>query len=159
MLIGLAFLLILLFLFFISFSLSSIRNVAEQKSRDNTVLLAAGLAQSPELSCVGGMGMGSSFVCIDSDKAMALANQKNYGNFWDVNSIRIEKIYPLSDRTIICSMNNYPDCNTFIIIKNKTAVKEDYSNFVSLCRRESIDDKFYDKCELGKILITPKVVK
>lgn len=158
MILGLAFLLILLFLFYIAFSTGNIRNLAESKLRDSAVTLASGLAGSPELSCPEGLGIGS-FVCIDADKAAAMANRQEYSKFWDVNSIRIEKVYPISEKKIICSMNNYPDCNIFIIVSNKTAVKEDYSTFVSLCRKESINEEFYNKCELGRILITPKTIK
>jgi len=158
MILGLFFFLMLVFLAYIAFSTANLKDIAQAKYRDDAVLLAAGLAGSPELSCPDNIGIGS-FVCVDADKAIVLANRQEYSKFWDVNSFRIEKIYPVSERPIICTTDNYPNCNNIVIVKNKTSMKEDYSTFVSLCRIENSENNFYNKCELGRILITPKIVK
>ena len=158
MLLGLAIFFILILLLYVTFSMSSVQNTVKEKSRDDAVLLASRLAGSPELGCVSGIS--GSAVCVDADKLIALTYHPDYQRFWDINSLRIERVYPYEGRTIPCIIENYPNCNSFVIIKNKSSSVEEYSSFVTLCRKESIEGLgFYDKCELGKIVVTPKVVK
>ncbi len=158
MLLGLAVFFVLVFLFYITFSMSNVKNVAAEKSRDDAVLLAVRLAGSPEFNCVGGVSEGSA-VCVDTDKVMALLSHPEYKQFWDVNSLRIEKVYPSSDKTILCSLGDYPNCNTFNIISNKSSGVEEYSSFVVLCRKNSLGESIYNLCELGKIVVSPKIIE
>ena len=158
MLLGVALFFIIVFLFFITFSLNSVKDSAKEKSRDDAILLASRLAGSPEFACPSISSGGSGFICIDGDKVLALSMQKDYARYWDVNSIRIDKVYPAITGKTICNIGNYPNCNSFVIIANRTSQVEEYSSFVSICRTENKDNNFYSLCELGKIVISPKVL-
>ena len=159
MVLGVALFFIIVFLFFIAFSLNNVKDTAREKSRDDAILLASKLAGSPEFACPATSSEGSSFICVDSDKILALSMNKEYTKYWDVNSIRIDKVYPYDGRKVVCNMGNYPNCNSFIIIANKTSSVEEYSSFISLCRPENKENNFYNLCELGKIVISPKIIK
>ena len=159
MLLGVALFFIIVFLFFVTFSLNNVKTSAIEKSKDDAILLASKLAGSPEFACPSISSEGSDSICVDSDKILALSMDKDYLKYWDVNSIRVDKIYPASDKKTICNMGNYPNCNSFVIISNRTPNVEEYSSFVSICRTENKDNNFYNLCELGKIVISPKIIR
>ena len=112
------------------------------------------MANSPEFSCGNVYGTGN-INCIDGDKVMALMkNIEDYDGFWGnrVSNIEIKKIYR-EEETKLCTLGNYPDCNTIRIISGEV---KGFSaeNFVSLCRKESEAGETYDKCEIAKILVS-----
>jgi len=81
-------------------------------------------------------------------------NEEKYQGFWGASNIEIKKIYPKINVEIKCSsMANYPNCN-IIEIHNKARVGNYYGNFVALCRKESLNNEVYDKCELAKLLVS-----
>ena len=51
-----------------------------------------------------------------------------------------------------CTRGNYPNCN--IINLKSEDIPAEYSNFVSLCRKEAFDGEVYDKCELAEIMVS-----
>ena len=63
------------------------------------------LSDIPEFSWAGCSN------CIDMDKVVMLKERTTYTNFWDLDYLSIEKIYP--NRTAReCTPSNYPDCTT-----------------------------------------------
>ncbi len=136
----------------LSYKLSGLRQIATELNEENAMTLATKLANSPEFSC------GEAFdniktSCVDADKVMVLRdNIAKYSKFWGVTNIEIRKIYPSDEQEIICTLGNYPNCN-LIRLKSSEISVYDSSNFVSLCRKESLEGKIYDKCELAKIII------
>ncbi len=163
-----AFMLIAIFVFFalvglliITVKFSGLKEKATELQEKNAMLLVAKIANSPEFSC--GDALGSGVSCIDLDKVMILKeNIGIYEGFWGrgVSNIEIIKIYPSYEKEIICNLGtNYPDtCNTIKLI-SEDIVGVPYSNFVALCRKESYNGQIYDKCELGKILVSYEVVQ
>ena len=149
MAVTLFFVLVGMFIFSIQFAgLKSSAAILEEK---NAMLLVTKLANSPEFSC-GEAFKNKRTNCIDSDKAMILKENINkYRNFWDVENIEIRKIYPISEEKE-CSLENYPDCN--IIKIREGSITSEFSNFVSLCRKASIEGEVYDKCELAKLIVS-----
>jgi len=139
-------------MFFLTLQVSKIKESAKTLEEKNALLLVTKLANSPEFSC--GAAFGSERAnCVDSDKVMALKNDiKKYGNFWGVTNIQIRKLYPISNNTKECNLNNYPDCN-LIKIQDKEITSE-YSNFISLCRKESSNGEIYDKCEVAQLTVS-----
>ncbi len=137
-----------LFVLVIQFSnLKESSSVLEEK---NALLLVTKIANSPEFSCGGAFG-GGRISCIDSDKVMILRENINkYEGFWGVENIEIRKIYPLSEY-LECTGANYPNCS--IIRLKQSNIGEEHSNFVSLCRKESVGGNIEDKCELAKLII------
>ncbi len=132
---------------------SGLKETATALEERNSMLLVTKLANSPEFSC--GEAFGSHRInCIDADKIMMLKeNIIKYLNFWGVSNIEIRKIYPTIDIEKTCEYENYPDCNIIQIISGDV-IGYDFSNFVSLCRKESFEGETYDKCELAKILVS-----
>ncbi len=87
--------------------------------------------------------------CIDLDKVLLLKYRKAYQDFWNLDFLRIEKLYPESSEKE-CDLSNYPDCSTITLI-NKENFGSPSTAFVSLCRWEG-----YQKCELGRIYASGK---
>ncbi len=153
-----AFMLIAITIFFVlvgmlvlAFRFSGLQESAELLEEKNALLLVTKLANSPEFSCGESFGR-SSVNCVDSDKVMALKeNIDKYLGFWDVSGIEIRKIYPKTETETICDLDNYPDCN---IIKVVSGGGIGVSNFVSLCRKENIENQVQNRCELAKIIVS-----
>ena len=137
-------------LFVFSILFSNIKTSAKNLEQENTILLVSKIANSPEFSCETAFG-GNRLSCIDADKAMALSNNINkYKNFWGVEEIEIRKIYPPTD--LPCTWANYPKCGKIEVLSSENG-GTGISNFVALCRKENIEDKIEDICELAKIIV------
>ena len=134
------------------FKVGGIKETAEILEGDNAMLLVSKLANSPEFSCGEAFGT-SKTDCVDADKIMVLKqNIDIYEDFWGVSGIEVEKIYPKNDEIIECDLITYPDCN-LITIKKGTGYS--FSNFVSLCRKESLENgQPYNKCELARLRVS-----
>ena len=155
-----AFMLIAVVLFFafvglivLAFKVSGLSETAAILEERNALLLVTKLANSPEFSC--GEAFGTVKVnCIDLDKVMVLKeNIAKYVNFWDVKNIEIRRLYPKTETEVICDRENYPDCNIIRII-SESVTGVGISNFVALCRKETFEGRVYDKCDLGKIIVS-----
>ena len=148
MLIAVTLFFVLVGMFFLTIQVSKIRKTAEVLEEKNALLLVTKLANSPEFSCDGSFRTGN---CIDADKVMALKNNaKKYEDFWGVSNIQIRKIYPAGIKE--CNIGNYPNCDIIKIYDGE--ITEEYSNFVSLCRKELFEGSSYNKCELGRLMVS-----
>jgi hypothetical protein len=138
-------------MFALSIKYSDVKKDAEVLREKNSMLLVSKIANSPEFSCGGGFG-GDKIDCVDADKVMILKqSSEKYKNFWGVENIEIKLI--TSDSEKLCTLQNYPDCNTISILNNKTQGVP-VSNFVSLCRKDSFEGESYDKCKVAKIMVS-----
>lgn len=163
-------------LFVLTISFSGIKESADILKEENALVLVSRLADSPEFSC-GNVFEETNINCVDADKLIALKNNLGgYSNFWDVEGIKVRKIYPESGSETECHGGNYLECNVITLISSDEGTG--VSNFVSLCRKnldteinlipdgcgddsevecEEVEEKrFQDKCELAKIIITYK---
>ena len=154
MLIAVTIFLVMAGMFILMIRFSSLQDTAGLLEEKNALLLVSKIADSPEFSCGNAFGSPRSN-CIDTDKAMALTGRlRDYSGFWGVSGIEIRRIYPKGVETgRECSLDNYPDCEKITILDSGEGTG--VSNFVSLCRKEQ-GDFIYDKCELGKIVVTYK---
>jgi len=153
MLIAVTLFFVLVGLFIIAVMYSGLKRTAEDLDEKNAMLLVSELANSPEFSCGEAFNFGS-VNCIDADKTMMLKDKKEYNGFWGVAAIEIRKIYPLeTDQE--CLVENYPECNLIKVYSSETNQGNYISNFVSLCRKEKIEEtgEVYDKCELARLLV------
>ena len=158
MLIALTLFFVLVGLFLISFKMSDLKQKANALDEKNAVILASKIAASPELSC--GHAYGETRVnCIDSDKLIVfIGSSSKYKNFWQISNLEIRKIYPSQTQEIICTQNNYPDCNYFKIYANSTKNSgPDYTSFGVLCRKDKQNGVTYNKCELAKLIVSYNV--
>lgn len=152
MLIAVTLFFVLVGIFVLGVKFSGLKKTATMLEEKNAILLVSKLANSPEFSCGGAFS--GKINCIDADKVMILReNIQKYDGFWGVSNIEIKKIYPSESSEIICNMGNYPDCNTIRLIQGDV-IGTSVSNFVSLCRKESLEGEGYDKCEVAKVMIS-----
>lgn len=142
---------VLVGLFVLSFKFSNLKESATDLEEKNAMLLVTKLANSPEFSCGNAFGSEKG-ACIDADKVMMLKeNLEEYENFWGVGNIEIRKIYPVQEEE--CTLTNYPECG-IIRLWEKEVSGYDMSNFVSLCRKEYLEEESYDRCELARLIIS-----
>jgi hypothetical protein len=158
MLIAVTLFFVLVGLFVLVFKLSSLKQLATELQERNAMTLVTKFANSPEFSC--GESFGTSKInCIDADKIMMLKqNIEEYKELWGISNIEIRKIYPKSEKDILCNQNNYPNCNIIRLI-DENIKGVDLMNFVALCRKEYSEEETYDKCELAKLMISYEEIK
>ncbi len=134
---------------YLSISLRGLRGAASSLNEQEASELVRKLASTPEFS----FEQNDCSNCIDLDKVLLLKSRQSYKEFWNLDFLKIEKVYP-SQASLECEKSNYPDCSTITIIG-----KEDFgspkSAFVSLCRWEQ-EKGGYTKCELGVIYASGK---
>jgi len=149
MLIGLFILFSLVVLFFSSIFLSGIKSDAKSLEEQNSLMLASKLANSPEFSC--GDAFDSSYEnCVDFDKVFILSqNIADYSDFYDLASIRIEKVYP-KENSLTCNSDNYPNCSNLVILNKNVKKSSEVFNFVLLCKKEE-----ENKCWLARLVVSP----
>lgn len=153
MLLAITLFFVLVAIFVVVIKYSGLKEGASELEEENAILLVSKLANSPEFSCEESFGK-NKINCVDGDKLMMLKeNIDKYEDFWDVSNIEIRKIFPVTEYNLVCTLNNYPNCNTIrIISKNVTGF--DASNFVILCRKEVFEEETYDKCEIAKMMVS-----
>jgi len=153
MLVAITLFFILVAMFFLIIRFTELKSTATELEEKNAMLLVSKIANSPEFSC-GNVFGGSKINCIDFDKVIVLKQSiEKYQNFWGVSNIEIRRIYPETKGEIICSIQNYPNCNVFRTHSEEITGYE-LSNFVSLCRKETTGIESYDKCEIAKIMLS-----
>ena len=149
MLIALTLFFALVGIFILGFSLSGLKEKANLIEQEKAMILVSKLANSPEFSCA--KTFKNKVNCIDLDKVMALKERiEKYEGFWEIGNIEIIKIYPKQEG--VCTKENYPNCGKIILKKEDEGIYT--SNFVVLCRKDFFMGVPYDKCELGKVMIS-----
>jgi len=147
-----AFMLIFLTIFFVmvgimfsSFYMNTLRQNVNVLNANKAIVLSQYLSQSSEFTCAY-----SDLYCVDGDRLLFF-NPTKYKNLFPVTYIKVTKVYPIEDEKI-CSLGNYPSCNTFEF-NFKPHNETCYSSFVSLCRQESNDQGPYKVCELARFCV------
>jgi len=146
-----AFMLIFLTIFFVmvgilfaSFWFSSLKQNVNILNENKAITLSQFLYQSTEFSCID-----YSSYCIDSDKLLFF-NSTRYSDLFPTTYIKIRKL-PFEQEKL-CTLGNYPNCNTFEFEFEK-GDKTCQSSFVTLCRQESTDQGPYRKCDLATFCV------
>lgn len=146
-----AFMIMAVFIFFILVGMFYVVIQSQKWNKEANVLekskateLADMLASSAEFSCGA--------YCIDGDRAMVLGDRTAYKNFFGIESLEIRTVYPESNKEVLCTKSNYPDCN-LIKIFSKGKGESTASSFVSLCKRINENNYIYYKCELAKLIV------
>lgn len=154
-----AFVLIAIIIFFamvalvyFSIRLSSLREDVTTQREQAAKETVRKLSDIPEFSWAGCSG------CVDLDKVIMLKGRisdGSYKNFWDLDYLEIERVYP--DRTVgECTSSNYPDCTTIRLINKTESYGSPVIAFVALC---GFDATYGDmKCELGRIYASAKSI-
>lgn len=130
-------------MFFLVIIYNDIRNQADVLEKESAVSTAVDLANTPEFSC--------GYLCIDADKLIVMKDREAYENFWPITSLTVVKVS--DEEKIECSEQNYPYCNYFKIYNKEAENEQGVETYVSLCRKEKIDEYVYDKCEIGRVIV------
>jgi len=134
-------------------SLSESSNLLEQ---EKAMRLATKIANSPEFAC--GDAFGSKINCVDFDKVLILKdNIDKYKGFWKVDNIMILKTFPSENFGIECNAGNYNECGQLKLREEE--ISSEYSNYITLCRKNSNEGELYDKCEIARMLIDPRDIE
>ncbi|MDP1695562.1 MAG: hypothetical protein Q8L29_01460 [archaeon] len=134
----------LVVLLYMSIRLPSLRQDVNILAQNEASELAKGLSSTPEFAFT----ITDCSHCIDMDKVIALKSMNTYKDFWKLDYLKIEKVYPV--QTGECTGTNYPNCQSITIIDNEEFGTPS-SAFVALCRQAFENGEFYPKCELGRI--------
>ena len=144
MLVALAIFFGLALLIYVSLSVTGLRSEAQQLADEEARELVRKMASVPELTFSSGSDCAA---CVDLDKALMLKELQQYKNFWNLDYLMIERIYPRSEERE-CARSTYPDCDRLTIIDKRTGVASQTS-FVSLVRWDPNINSF--RHEIGKI--------
>lgn len=128
-------------LFYFSIRVENLRESAESLNEGEARELVRKLSGTPEFSFSGCVN------CVDLDKVLMLKERRSYEKFWELEFLRVEKVYPENEGE--CTRANYPACKTITITESENFGAPS-SAFVSLCRWEN-EKGGYFKCELGRI--------
>jgi len=132
-------------IFYLTIYTADLREKAEYLQEKEAIELVRAIAGTPEFSFSSEPCSG----CIDLDKALIIAGEDDYEDFWNLDALWIERIYPKpNDRE--CTQANYPDCGQITIIKNSGELSSDASAFVILARYTE-ENTGYVKYEIGRI--------
>ena len=141
-------------LVYFSIRLSSLREDVTIQREQDAKETARKLADIPEFSWADCSN------CIDMDKVIMLkeriGERGTYKNFWDLDYLAIERIYP-NRTTGECTSSNYPDCTTLVLINNTNNYGSPVSAFVALCGFDAAYSGI--KCELGKIYASARAIE
>ncbi len=138
-------------IFYLSVSLTGLKQTAGSLEQQRAKELVRKISSTPELAftafdCTN---------CVDLDKVFLLKERKSYDQFWKLDFLQIEKVYPLEKEE--CSRINYPNCRTITLIK-KEEIGSPSTAYVSLCYWAR-DKEGYYKCDLGRIYASGKDLK
>ncbi len=137
-------------LFIVMILFSQIGVDRDKMAMEKTLSAIKNLAGSPEFYCVGSYPN-----CVDSDKAMALLTNENYQKFWPFSRLEILKLSGFKkteSRRILCTMQNYPDCDRILIYDKKVPNKISSFSYIALCRNVHENGINYQKCEIAKLI-------
>lgn len=147
MLLGITLFFVLVGLFFLIFQSQNLREEATSYSKSQSIAVSKFLSSTTEFNCV------DEEYCVDTDKLIILKD-KDYRNYWpsDISYIKIRKTFP-KEEVIICTKNNYPDCNTYNIYDENKGSESSAGSFISLCRWEKVGGYSEKVCDFGKLII------
>lgn len=100
------------------------------------------LSATPEFSWSGCAN------CIDMDKVLFVKENEAYREFWNLDYMKIERVYPTFEE-VECTTANYPNCNSVTFVSKQNYGTPSWT-FVALCRNAP-EKGGYQKCELGKL--------
>jgi len=155
-----AFVLVAIMIFFaliamvyFSIRVNSLKQEAGDLRAQEAVEIVRKLSASPEFMFSAFSKECSS--CIDLDKVIALKNRRDYQEFWSLDRLIIEKVYPNDAGE--CTLGNYPNCGRITLIDKNTSYTSERA-YISLCHWENYKEG-YVKCELGVISAAGKAIK
>lgn len=150
MLVGLVIFFTMVGIIYFTLNVANLRKEAQRLQEEEAREIVKKLSSSPELAFTSESDCSN---CIDLEKALVLKDFPEYKKFWNLNYLRIEKIYPGGSEE--CTKFNFPNCKYITIIHNESYASEN-PLFVATARWDQQTGKY--KYELGKIHVSAKKV-
>lgn len=132
-------------LFYFSFSLGNLREKVSELEDREALEVVRKISGAPEFAFTS---RGDCSNCVDFDKVLLLNEDGAYKNFWNLNFLMIEKIYPAED-DVECSRANYPNCRYLVLVNETSDEISTRVSFVSLVWWDEVIKDF--RYELGRI--------
>jgi hypothetical protein len=143
MLIAVTILIAMVGMIFLMIRIEKLKNTASELEEQNAVLLASKLANSPEFTCGSAFG-GQRSNCIDYDKLRALKyNMWKYEDFWGVKNVELMILYEAGSFTT----------NDGIVLVEGPVEGKDAHSFVTVCKKQILNNKIQDVCTLGILFV------
>ncbi|MDO8459668.1 MAG: hypothetical protein Q7S74_01030 [Nanoarchaeota archaeon] len=137
-------------LVYLSISRANLIDQAKQKRDQEARELARKLSGAPELTFTSSSDCSS---CIDFDKVLMLKDNNVYKDFWSLDYLMIKRI-STDSVDIVCTRQNYPNCNNLVLVKENANYASATKSFVTLAHWEP-SGRYY-KYELGEIYVSVK---
>ena len=148
MIVAVFFFFVLVGLGFVSYQVKSSKGGFEDLQKEKAVESLQTLTNMPELTCGA--------LCLDEDKLEIVSKMPEYKEIWPVQSIKVYKIFPAFNRTILCPNVN---CNFYQLYDSGQKNLKEYSTFISLCKKIKEAGYVYTKCEMGSLVVGVKLIE
>jgi len=151
MIVAVFFFFVLVGLFFLRVQYNDVSTSAAQLQKDQAISSLKVIADMPELNFDS-----SEPLTLDGDKLRIMSGGfgDEYDSFLPVASLEVYKVYPKFDE-----VNQCPglDCNYYKLYDNGQTNTKTYSTYVSICSKVNEEFTYYDKCEIGKVVVGVKM--
>ena len=147
MIMAVFFFFVLVGLFFLGIAFRGVGESAQQLQKEQALSSLEVIADMPELNYDSGASM-----TLDEDKLRIMSGDfsEAYGDFWPVASIKVYKIFPKPESFVKCPAL---DCNYFEVYDSGQRDVQEYSTYVSICKKVRESGYTYDRCEAGKLVL------
>jgi len=147
MIMAVFFFFVLVGLFFLGIQFRGVGESAQQLQEEQTLSSLVVIADMSELNYNSGWSM-----ALDEDKLRVMSGNfsEAYRVFWSVASIKVYKVYPKPKSFVKCPAVN---CNYFDVFDSGQNNVQEYSTYVSICKKVREEGYTYDKCEAGKLVL------
>lgn len=129
-------------IFFLSWQTRSLKNDFGAMQKEQAISSIAVISDMPELNCDSKISL-----CLDEDKIKVMASNysQKYEDFWPVASVKVYRVYPKDQFEQIVVFDS-----------GQTNIQE-YSTFVSICKKLKSYGYVYDQCDIGKLSVGVKI--
>jgi hypothetical protein len=145
MIIAVTIILIMVGMFLLMIRMGKLKNTVSELEGQNAVLLVSKLANSPEFTCGSAFG-GKRSNCVDYDKLGVLKdNIWKYEDFWGVKNVELMVLYPAGIFRGI-------ESESIVLVEGPVTGKST-SSFVTVCKKQILNNKIQNVCTLGRLFV------
>ncbi len=158
-----AFMLVAVFIFFslagifyLNFSSGDLENRIAQLREEEAIEIVSSISKTPEFSF---FSTGECSSCIDLDKVLLLKERQEYKDFWNIDFLMVEKVWPNATNKE-CTRANYPECNKITLISANDKNIRTRTSYVTIARWDpSLGSRGSYRYEIGKVHISAKNIE
>jgi hypothetical protein len=131
--------------FYFKFSMASVKETGENVCMVSNTVMLSSVATMPELQCSVN---GKRDECVDTSKLLVFDTKSAVFNTNCEQKVYFEEIYP-SLKSATCDLNNYPDCNIYIVHEPDVA----YESSIKISTPVSLYYPLTNEYKFGKLVI------